>query len=92
MIRPPPRGAKPLDVFIEKVGEHGILGLILAMVLTGYVFKDRALQREKDARIADSKALTDIAMRLQEQHIAAVDKLAAIFDEMKKLWPGRRGT
>jgi hypothetical protein len=79
-----------VESLIEKLADYGPLGIITALCIAGLILKDRALTREKDARIADSKALTDIAMRLQEQSIASVDKMAAIFEEVKKYMPGRR--
>jgi hypothetical protein len=46
--------------------------------------KDRQLQEERDARIADAKNYNELALKLQAQVLDAVNKLADILEEMKK--------
>lgn len=70
---------------ITTIASNGLLGAMLVVV--GWVAwsKDRELKAEREARIADAKNYTDLALKLQGQVIEAVHKLSDIFDEMKKL-------
>lgn len=71
------------------LASHGLLGLLLAIVGWAYWAKDRELKAEREARIADAKGYTELALKLQGQVIDAVNKLADILDEMKKfMGPG----
>jgi len=74
------------------IASHGLLGVMLVVV--GWVAwaKDRELQAERQARIADAKSYTELALKLQAQVIDAVNKLSDILTEMKKFMappPGR---
>jgi hypothetical protein len=73
------------STLVSTIASHGLLGVLLVVV--GWVAwsKDRELKAEREARIADAKSYTELALKLQSQVIDAVNKLADIFDEMKKL-------
>jgi hypothetical protein len=73
------------------IASHGLLGVML--VIVGWVawIKDRELRAEREARIADAKGYTDLALKLQAEVIDAVNKLADILEEMKKLMTTRAG-
>jgi hypothetical protein len=70
---------------VTSIASHGLLGIMLVVV--GWVAwsKDRELQAEREARVADAKSYTELALKLQAQVIDAVHRLADILDEMKKL-------
>ncbi|RPH62418.1 MAG: hypothetical protein EHM89_05610 [Acidobacteria bacterium] len=71
--------------YVTTIASQGLLGLML--VIVGYVAwsKDRELKVEREARIADARNYTDLALKLQAQVIDAVNKVSDILDEMKKL-------
>ena len=71
------------------IASHGLLGVML--VIVGWVAwkKDQDLQEERMARITDAKSYTELALKLQAQVIDAVNKLADILDQMKKLMANR---
>lgn len=74
-----------LSPFVTAIASNGLLGVMLVVV--GWVAwsKDRELKAEREARIADAKNYTDLALKLQAQVIEGVHKLSDIFDEMKNL-------
>ena len=78
-----------LTPVVEMLASHGPLGAMI--VVLGWVAwrKDLALQAERDARIADAKSYTELALKLQAQVIDAVNRLSNILEEMKKLMAGR---
>lgn len=67
------------------IASHGLLGVLL--IVAGWVAwtKDRELKAERDARIADAKNYTELALKLQGQVIGSVNKLSEILEEMRKL-------
>ena len=71
--------------FVTSVASQGLLGIMLVVV--GWVawVKDRELKVEREARIADAKGYTELALKLQEKVIDAVNKLAEILEEMRKV-------
>ena len=71
------------------IASHGLLGVML--VIVGWVAwsKDKELQAERLARIADAKSYTELALKLQAQVIDAVNKLSDILTEMKKFMAPR---
>jgi hypothetical protein len=73
------------STLVTNIASQGLLGVMLVVV--GWVAwsKDRELKTEREARIADAKNYTDLALKLQAQVIEAVHKLADILDEMKKM-------
>lgn len=90
--------------FIGLLAQHGLPGIIIGL-LVFWVYmkdkdlkdKDKELKAERDARIADSKQFTDLALKLQENAISSVNKLTDVFEEIQKmrhdnqrLPPGRR--
>lgn len=75
---------------ITAIASNGLLGAMLVIVGWFAWSKDRELKAEREARIADAKNYTDLALKLQAQVIEAVHKLANTLDEMKKMMtPGR---
>jgi hypothetical protein len=73
------------SVLASSIASHGLLGALLVVV--GWVAwsKDRELKAERDARIADAKSYTDLALKTQAQVIESVNKLSEVLSEMKKL-------
>lgn len=63
------------NLILEKLAEHGP---ILALAVWGLWVKDRQLNREKDARVADAKAYTEMALKLQSSVTDSVHKVAEI--------------
>jgi len=78
---------------VTTIASHGLLGVMLVIVGWFAWHKDRELQAERTARIADAKGYTELALKLQAEVIGAVNKLADILEEMKKLMaaPSRGG-
>lgn len=70
---------------VSSIASHGLLGVILVIVGLFAWSKDRELKLEREARISDAKQYTDLALKLQAQVIDAVNKLADIFEEMRKM-------
>jgi hypothetical protein len=70
---------------VTTIASQGVLGALLIIVGVFAWSKDRELKTEREARIADAKSYTELALKLQAQVIDAVNKLADILDEMKKL-------
>ena len=64
---------------------HGLPGVIIALLAVWLYMKDRELKLERDARIADAKNYTEMALKLQQQAIDAVNKLSDVFEELKKI-------
>lgn len=67
-----------------QLAKEGILGVLLVLALIGYYRKDQAFIREKDARIADARVLTDLALKFQQQSIEHVQKIHDVFEELKR--------
>lgn len=67
------------------IASQGLLGVLLVVVGLVAWSKDKELKAEREARIADAKSYTELALKLQEKVTDTVNKLADIFDEMKKL-------
>lgn len=67
------------------IASQGLLGVLLVVV--GWVAwaKDRELQAERAARIADAQTYTEMALKLQAQVIDAVHKLADILEEVRRV-------
>lgn len=90
-----------MDAILGGLANYGLPGAIIALLAFLLIKKDRDLTREREAhsaelkverdgRIADSKGYLDLALKLQSQVIDAVNKLADVFDEVKKLIPTQR--
>ena len=69
---------------LAKLASQGILGIMLVIVGWFAWSKDRELKVEREARIADAKDYTELALKLQSQVIEAVNKLSEILNEMKR--------
>ena len=67
-----------------QIASTGVVGVLLVVVLLAYRQKDRELKEEQQARIADAKSYLDLAMKLQEQVIIAVQKLSEIVEYLEK--------
>ena len=67
------------------IASQGLLGVLL--VIVGWVAwaKDRELQAERAARISDAQTYTEMALKLQAQVIDAVNKLADILEEIRRI-------
>lgn len=65
---------------IATLASHGLLGLVCAVLLWILWQKDKDLTLERQARVADAKAYTDLALGLQKQVLASVEKLSDIFE------------
>lgn len=72
-----------MDGLVQHLANYGLPGVVVAIVLVLYVRKDQELSAEKNYRIADAKAYTDMALKLQEKVTDAIDKLKAIFEATK---------
>ncbi len=70
---------------VTTIASQGLLGIMLVLVGLVAWRKDKALEAERAARIEDAKNYNDLALKLQAQVIDAVNKLADILEEMKKL-------
>lgn len=77
-----------MTTLAESLASHGVLGLVCAILLYILWKKDSELTKERQARIDDAKGYTDLALNLQKQVLASVEKLSDIFDAVR---PGRRG-
>ena len=80
----------PQDAPFASIINYGAIGAICVLLIVAVIALYRDLQAEKGARIADAKAFTDIAMRFQQQSMESVNKLQALFEELRKLLPPRR--
>ena len=67
------------------LAQHGLPGVIIALLVLWVYMKDKELKAERDARIADAKTFTDLALKLQENAISSVNKLTDVFDEVKRM-------
>jgi hypothetical protein len=75
----------PLDTVVAALLTHGIPGCVI-VVLGWWVYrKDAELSIERRARIEDARSYSELSLKLQAQVIEAVNKLSAVFDEVKKL-------
>ena len=74
-----------LSPLVPVIASQGLLGVMLIIVGVVAWSKDKELKAEREARIADAKSYTDLALKLQAQVIDAVNKLADILEEMKKM-------
>lgn len=74
-----------MEAFLTAIASHGLPGLAIAVLIYWLREKDKELTAERNARIADAKAYTDMALKLQSEVIAAVHKLTSVFEEMKKV-------
>lgn len=79
----PPPGASILG----SIASYGLPGLIIALFAVWLYLKDRELKAERDARIEDAKSYTQLALKLQADVLAAVNKLSDIFEAVQR----RRG-
>ncbi len=69
---------------IGLLAQHGLPGIIIGLLACWVYLKDKELKTERDARIADAKAFTELALKLQETAIISVNRLADVFDQMTK--------
>ena len=67
------------------LAQHGLPGIIIGILVYWVYLKDKELKAERDARIADSKQFTDLALKLQENAIGSVNKLTDVFEEIQKM-------
>lgn len=74
---------------VAQIASQGLLGVMLIIVSWVAWKKDQALEEERDARIADAKNYNELSLKLQAQVLDAVNKLADILDEIKKVMSPR---
>jgi hypothetical protein len=74
----------PVSDLVSELAKEGVLGLLLALSLIWLYMKDREVIAEKNARIADARALTDLALKMQQQGIDQVQKIHEVFEELKR--------
>ncbi len=67
------------------LAQHGLPGIIIGILVFWVYMKDKELKNERDARIADAKAFTDLALKLQENAIGSVNKLTDVFEEIRRM-------
>ncbi len=70
---------------------YGLPGIVIGVLIYWLREKDKELTAERIARIADAKGYTDLALKLQSEVIAAVHKLTAVFEEIKRTINPRGG-
>lgn len=80
-----------MEALLTAIAAHGLPGIVIAVLVYWLREKDKELKAERDARIADAKGYTDLALKLQSEVIAAVHKLTSVFEEMKKVIGTRNG-
>ena len=68
----------------EQIAGTGITGALLIVTLFALRAKDNRLSAETAARIEDAKVNLQLAMKLQEQVISAVNKLADVIEIWEK--------
>jgi hypothetical protein len=78
-----------VDPIVSALAQHGIPGLVIAGLFWWLLLKDRDLKNERDARIKDAQAYTQLALQLQDRINATVQKLSDLFDELRKKGPYR---
>ena len=67
------------------LAQHGLPGIIIGLLVYWVYLKDKELKAERDARIADAKAFTELALKLQENAISTVNKLTDVFEEIRRM-------
>ena len=70
---------------VGSLAQHGLPGIIIGLLVLWVYFKDKELKAERDARIADAKAFTELALKLQEHAISSVNKLSDVFEEVRRM-------
>jgi hypothetical protein len=73
-----------LEAVLNKLAEHGVVGLFAAAFLWLFIQKDKELAKETAARIADAKDMLKIALDLQSRTNDSVGKLSDILDELRR--------
>lgn len=73
----------------KTIASQGLLGIMLVGALYVAYRKDKDLQDERTARIADAKTFNELALKIQAGAIDTVNKLSDIFEEMKKTMGAR---
>jgi hypothetical protein len=59
---------------------YGLPGLVLVGILALYYLKDRELKAERDARIADAKAQTEVMIAVSDKQHDGIAKLSTIME------------
>jgi hypothetical protein len=73
------------DEMMRQLASTGVVGVLLVLALFALREKDRQLNAEKTARIEDAGKFNALAMSLQREVIAAVNKLS----DMLEIWERR---
>jgi hypothetical protein len=69
-----------METLVDKLLEHGVVGLFAAVFLVLYLRKDAELSAERKARIADSKDGYGVLMGIQERALTTADKMADMYN------------
>jgi hypothetical protein len=81
-----------METLVDKLLEHGVVGLFAAVFLVLYLRKDAELSAERKARIADSKDGYGVLMGIQERALTTADKMADMYNAaIKSLQSGKGG-
>ena len=80
-----------MEKILEVLANHGLPGVIIGILVAAIWLKEKENKEqaklfaaEKDARIADAKAYNELALKLQQEVIAAVSKVSMLFEELKE--------
>lgn len=81
-----------MDNILAQMAQHGPWGLVCVLLIMAYARLERrekqliaALSAEKDARIADAKAYTELALRLQDKVTTTVQQITEIYRQLPAL-------
>lgn len=70
---------------IAKLAEHGISGLVCAILAVWVWQKDKELRKEREARIGDVRELNKTAMELQARVIETVNKVVQAVEQLTEV-------
>lgn len=86
------------ETLVSALTHYGLPGAVIAVFVTLYILKDRelrmareSLKAESDARIADAKSFTTLALDVQSKVLTAVDKLHDVGEALKEQYSRRVG-
>lgn len=69
---------------LGKLAEHGILGLVCAVLLYVLSKKDQELTAERAARLVDAKSFTELALKLKTEDAESKDRIESLLDELER--------
>jgi hypothetical protein len=84
------------ETMVSALTHYGLPGAVIAVFVALYILKDRelkqsreALKAESDARIADAKSFTTLALDVQKNVLTSVDKLHDVSEAIKNQYHSR---